>query len=441
MPSMCVGAASVAVAALALLAAGGAQAQCRTAPSGSKLCAVAMKGTPSARQPSATARPGGPRPQDLWTEIVLPSTETWMLGWVEYNPFTCAANSGNWAVTVAPTRGTTRTGIEMLPLGNGDCPSISFPFNVMFYTWTDTVEENIADSFSATWSSPSFSSPERFDLTKAHVKVRGFDVATGLAELELVGPEGISGTLEATFSGTPVNAAPQTTSASFGPGATMLPIDRPALRKSDYHRLSLKWHAAAPPLTGKLEPPQAWQVLGQVRYSQYNVPQESACAGGSANVFVVDSLASCNFTAAVLQNRFALQVNLNGTGISIANGTLKAGAATRLGNACAGSFPPGATVNNSYLQVADARGSCNVPLVADVSLAVARGAGVACNRNLQLVEPSNANFGVRTRHDLCPACSRDFGGTEGHIDHFSSAAACSSNAVGDLGNYWTARTP
>jgi 6,7-dimethyl-8-ribityllumazine synthase len=140
-----------------------------------------------------------------------------------------------------------------------------------------------------------------------------------------------------------------------------------------------------------------------------------------------------------LRNRFARQVNLNGTGVSISHGTLKAGAATALGTSCAGHFPPGANEDNSYLQVADVRGACNVPLVASTSLATARHYDVSCGAPIGLVVTDNTYFGDRVRHDTCPACSRDFNGTEGHIDHYASAQACTSNGVGDLGDYWSIR--
>jgi len=414
-----------------------ASANCLSLSAERKACAAFLQNPGS--QTARTARARTVRPQGLWSQTVLPEIETWMLGWVEYNPASCTGDSGNWAVTTPAVRGTTRTGIEMLELDNGDCVGVLFPFNVMFYTWTDATDGVTSDLFRATWSSLSHSSAETFQLTKAHVNVRGFDLTNGLVDLELVGPSDVVGALKATFSGSPVDAVPQVSQGVYPAGVTSMLIDRTALRRSDYNSLRVNWSVSPTPPTGRLEPVQPWQVLGQVRYSQYNVPDESACTGGTGDYYVVDSLTACNFAPAVLSARFARQVNLNGTGVSASHGTLKSGAATRLGSACAGSFPPGATVDNSFVQVPDVRGSCNAVLVPDVSLAVARGAGIACGRRLQLVQTSNANFGVRARHDLCPACSRDFGGTEGHIDHFSGATACSSNAVGDLGNYWSAQ--
>lgn len=388
--------------------------------------------------------PGGPpgqiAPQATWARSVLPNVEARMLGWVEYNPSTCVGNSGAWTVNTAPARGTTRTGIEQLPLSNGDCPGTLFPFNMMYYTWTDTDAANLLDTFGATWQSPNFTNVERFDITRAHVQVNAFDITTGEARITLFGPTSLNGTVELVFDGTPVSSAPQVVDAR-GPGEFTVTVDRPALRPSSYSRLNAKWNAVDPPLSGQLDPDEPWRVLGTIRYSQYNVPSESACPAATRDVFIVDSLENCGFTASTLRTRFATQVNLNGTGSSVSHGILKAGAATRMARACAGSFPPGATVDNSYLQVADVTGSCNVPLVAEQSLATARGANIACRRDLQLVTAGNANFGQRTRHDLCPACSRDFAGTDGHIDHFSGAVACSSNAVGDLGNFWSTVLP
>ncbi|WP_374563852.1 hypothetical protein [Ideonella sp.] len=389
---------------------------------------------------SVAPGPGANGPLANRTATVMPNTATRLLGWVEYNRVDCTGVSGSWAVNTPPTRGTTSTEIVMRTLSNGDCPGVQFPFNFMVYTWTDADEKNLTDAFDATWTSPSFTQPEHFDITRAHVEVQSVDlVNTGDVVLNLFGPTGSTGTVTATFSGTPVSAAPQTTSTSFGPGSATVRIDRPALRKSVYNKLTVTWNLSPKALTTKHKPATNWNVLGVVRYSQYNTPYESACGATTSNVFVVDSLTGCNFTATTLRSRFARQVNLNGTGVSLTNGTLKAGAATTLATSCDGHFPPGATEDNSYLQVADVRGACNVPLTADSSLATARHYGVPCNGPIELVASDNTHFGGRVRHDTCPACSGDFNGTEGHIDHYASAQACTSNSVGDLGNYWSIR--
>ena len=409
-----------------------ASATCFDTPRGKTICAVA--GTAP-----GTLRELGP--EDIRARTVLPKVKTQLLGWVEYDRFSCVGTAGVWAITSPASQGQTSTEIVHRTLTNGDCPGIAMPFNFMDYQWQTAKEQITSDTFEATWTSPGFTRPEHFDITKAHVQVQSFDVTTGLVQLNLVGLAGSSGTLKATFLGSPVNAAPQTTASALGPGAATMLIDRPALLKSKYSSLAVEWNAAVPALSGRLKPAKPWNVLGVVRFSQYNAPHESECGGSVGDYFVVDSLKSCNFTSTSLRQTFASQVKTNGTGLSMGHGLVQWGYITRLAEDCAGKFPPGATSRNSYLQVDAVRGICNRALVANNSVATAPVDGLACKTPLSLVTTGNANFGNRTRLDECPDCDSGFMGTEGHIDNFTDSIMCKAHEVGDLGNFWTVQTP
>lgn len=414
-----------------LIAARDAQAECISGANGKMLCRISATLSPEGRVvPNAT-----------WAITVWPNRATRLLGWVRVDGNDCSTQSGSWMVTAPPAHGTTATEIVTLAIPSGTCAGTPAPYNFMVYTWTDGAEGQTKDPFDATWmAGGDASSAEHFDITKAHVKVIDVDWITGHINAKLAAPSGATGVVEARFTGNPVNSPLFRSTGPEGSGQIALEFDRPEVRKAKYSKVTVTWKTN-PVLEGKLTPGTPWNVLGNTRYSQYNVPHESACGTTTRTYWIVDSLTSCNFTPVTLRRNFAEQVHINGTGVSLSHGTLKAGAATSMaGGTCSHNFPPGSTLRQLFLPVADVTGSCNIPLVADSSLAVHKKLGLACNADVMLVNGSNANFGARIRHDTCPACNDGFNGTEGHIDHFTDTPACSGNAVGDLGNYWTVQT-
>jgi hypothetical protein len=410
-------------------------AGCQANSEGTRLCKAA-KGSAGI---GASRQERRPKQEDVRTSTVFPNVATRLFGYVEYNPFTCIGNSGAWSLTT-PSRGTATTEIVSLELGNGDCPGILFPFNFVVYTWTDSDRVPPTDTFNGTWTSPNFVEQEQFDITVANVRIDAVNLSTGAVRVTLTGPADAQGTLESQFTGGSGTSPAQVTAQTFGPGAARLLVVRPELRRSSYDRLTVKWNATSPPIRGVYQPAQPWFVLGIVRYSQYNTPRESACSGATGTRWVVDSLDTCNFTEVQLNTQFANQVNVNGTGVSISNGILKTGRATAMRRRCQGSFPAGATTGNSYLQVPSVVGACNRTLTAGSSVAFHPSSGLRCRDPLLLVANDNTNFGNREAIDGCPACNTGFNGTEGHIDNYTDNDACTGNAVGDLGNYWTYRT-
>lgn len=181
----------------------------------------------------------------------------------------------------------------------------------------------------------------------------------------------------------------------------------------------------------------SFHALGVYRHSQYNTPSESACIGNQITAWVIGP--SCTFTQTTLRSDFASQVFTNGTGTSNAHGILK------YTTSCS-NYPAGANSQNSSLQVPSVTGSCNVGLVGGQHVATFPNPNLAtsfptwtCGDDLLYVTTGGANQASKRVYDYCPACATGFGGTSGHIDDYSSATACSSQAVGDYGNYMTIR--
>lgn len=418
-----------------LTAAAADKMQCfKTKKQNVRACKVDITSTPAPAD-------GHNQPQATRDFTVVPNEVTRLVGWIEYDWMNCEPiDSGEWTVGVQPLRGATSTEIRMGSIG--DCPGVQFPFNYMRYKWTAPASApEKKDYFEATWRSQMFVNREKFNIAIAHVEVLGVDWNAGIINAKLWGRSGSSGVVEARFTGSPVNSPTFRSTSSEGPGTIELEFDRTEVRKAKYSELVVKWRTN-PALEGKLTPSKPWNVLGNTRYSQYNVPHESACGATTGTYWIVDSLTTCNFTPVTLRVKFATQVHTNGTGVSLSHGTLKAGAATSMRNGtCSQNFPPGSTLEQLFLPVDSVTGSCNIALAANRSLAVYKKLGLKCNADVMLVNnANNTNFGARTREDTCPACNEGFNGTEGHIDHFTDTAACSGNTVGDLGNYWTVQT-
>ena len=111
-----------------------------------------------------------PEAQDLETGSILvtPNAQTLLAGVVEIDTTTCAfITSGSWQVTTPPKYGTVQTAI-MNAVGPS-CTAYTYPFNFIFYTWTSTDPAGTTDTFSATWSGDSQTTPEpfTFDFTLA----------------------------------------------------------------------------------------------------------------------------------------------------------------------------------------------------------------------------------------------------------------------------------
>ncbi len=219
-----------------------------------------------------------------------------------------------------------------------------------------------------------------------------------------------------------------------GPGQYQISFDRPSIPPDTYSSITVKWDIS-PPASTTFNISQPWLVLGVIRHSQYNTPYESTCPGGWQRAWYFD--ASCNFTSVELKSRFVSQTYKNGTGASISYGILKYDKKT-----CAGEYPPGANPHNAFLQVANIQGSC-INDLDDTSVAMypdpkKKGNPYNCGDDILLVDADNKDKAVKTAEDYCPVCYKDFGGTDGHIDDYTTVKRCTF--VGDYGNFWTADT-
>ena len=411
-------------------------AGCQFDNAGSQRCTASL-GAASPQKSRSSGSAG--QPLAATAVVVMPNKKTLMSGWVEYNPNTCQLiSSGAWTVTTAPTKGNTSTGIVTAALSNGACPGFTFPFAVIYYTWTSTDPKDKSDAFTSIWTSPDFTNPGDFAITVANVDISAVDLNAGTITAVLTAPGTLKGPVQETFDGAGVSSSPAATAVDYASGTNTIPIDRPKITPGLYNKLTLTWTVDGVKLVGTYDKA-TWNVLGIIRYSQYNVPLESSCTGTSDTVWIVDSVNTCNFSAGTLNASFIAQTQLNGTGTSQSYGYVKGARATGVRRYCKGKFPQGATLDNTFVQVSSVTGSCNRNLVAGTSAATAGG---SCSAVDLLVNRSdNKNFGSKNSDDTCPACSGDFRGTDGHIDSFSSNQSCSAHDAADLGNYWTLQTP
>lgn len=355
------------------------------------------------------------------------------------------ASQGKYGTAVA---GTVTAPYDSQP----QCPPI--PWNVIKYTWTSTDSAANIDSVSIIGTIDGASAPSTLKIKKAYGKVTGVDMAAGFVYLDFgASTQDTQAIIDLEFIRSDGTVSKQTGTTYLSPAAGLsIFIDRPRIPKGVYNKLRVTLRAmtlralnGSPvphTITTEYTPPKAWNVLGVIQYTKYNVPAESSCAGANAEVYVVDAIPACNFTKTTLKTDFVSQTHVNGTGKSASYGLIQSGAAVNLISRCAGKVPGGATSTNSFLKVTAVVGACRVPLVADLSIATYESMSTAnCGMTVALVDrTTKATFqSNRRRDDHCPACSSFPNGTDGHIDSFSSAESCSTN-VGNLGNYWTART-
>jgi hypothetical protein len=326
----------------------------------------------------------------------------------------------------------------------------------IYYTWTSTadVEPGTYDRLQWSWQKDS-PTLEEWHEVKAYIKLDSINVNDGYVSFTSYGPASTSGAVKLLLTkgdGSVYEQKLDVTIQGNGqyPASDTVAFSRTSVPKGNYIEAKLRWTAfdgASGTSWGFESLPyvfqSAWRVLGIIKYTQYNTPDESACQGSPTMVWVVDDMASCNFTSTTMVSKFASQVNINGTGKSVLHGLVKTGLATDLARRCRGKFPPGANLENTYLQVPSVTGSCNRPLTpysvgATSSVATPPEYAIACGRTMTLVNrTSGRTEGFRKRDDTCPLCSTPVHGVDGHIDQYSSAVACSGHGVGDFGVYWT----
>ncbi len=251
-------------------------------------------------------------------------------------------------------------------------------------------------------------------------------------------------------------ATPQNGTACSGSALTYN-LQRASLAAGQYGSVTATWDDI------NVTVPVSFNVIGNTRFSQYNVPYESQCSANPQPVWVVYEIAGgyCYYQSAFMGSLFITQTAENGTGVSNAYGIVK-GYAAGARNICY----PGASDNGSHTFFAvDAGGNtltkitgtstCHNTVLSDGTnspnplvnnnppagtLATdPADSRYACSDQIMMIDPGSDTYDLRTVQDSCPACSGGFGpptwpGTVAHIDTFNSSETCNPNAVGDYGN-------
>jgi len=297
------------------------------------------------------------------------------------------------------------------------------------------------------------------------------DIMNGNVTVNLTAPSGTTGDLNLNLYGVQNFNTYSKQFSSLGPGLQNLELDFDYVQPDIYSTADGQWNAgangSAPVIMPTYTLPTPWTYFRKIRFTQYNKPHESACAGGDADAWLVDT--GCNFTKIRLKSDFIAAVWLNGTGISLHHGTLQNAWALGLGSnqaTCANEYTkhPGAIGQgeydgNTFVEITSITGSCpNQTLVEDQSLAMpcvktktSTGKTICpasilsgvqalnCGDDLNLDKGDYTTAFTRTVDDKCPKCSQQstFKSADGHIDAFSSSEQCSGDDVGDLGYFYT----
>ena len=218
--------------------------------------------------------------------------------------------------------------------------------------------------------------------------------------------------------------------------------------------------------------PVSFYVLGNTRFSQYNIPNESQCSANPQQAWIIYAIdTACHYKSAMLGAQFIAQTNTNGTGISVSNQVLKGLNGLGSDYPCP-SAPGGNTDGTNTFAAVDSGG---------VPITTITGAGTFTDSSAKKhhyvlsdatgfpnqftnnnprpgslardPKSTTLQFGdqilmvdsndspspdIRVIEDLCPVCNRGFGapdwpGTVAHIDSFNSSGTCSAVGVGDYG--------
>jgi hypothetical protein len=332
-------------------------------------------------------------------------------------------SGGSWATSnssiMAVNQGTV-TGVSA-----GQVTIQNFLSNIDVWQGQFCVSDNMNDS--CPLGNPSPYSP----ATAFSVQVTTADIVADQITVSMA-PSTLNGTLTLTVNGPGISYS---LFQGLEQGNTItFSFNRPQLPIGQYTYVQANWNIAGSG-TATSTANDSFDVLGVYRHSQYNTPYESACTGSATTAWIITS--GCTFTQTTLKSDFASQLFINGSGVSVANGTL------HYYTSCS-NYPTGANSQNSFLQVSTITGSCNTAPRGGIDVAVYPNPPVSsptwqCGDLLEYVTSSDANQAQKSVQDYCPACNTGFNGTSGHIDDYSSSTACSGHSVGDYGNFLTIR--
>ncbi len=253
------------------------------------------------------------------------------------------------------------------------------------------------------------------NLTPPTVQINSAAMESDQISIELA-PTGTSGDLTLQLTG-PNNASHTVrTVPTAGAGVRNESFDIPNLPNGEFDNIRATWRVGSVDIIGNF--PFHIKVLGMFRHSQYNIPHEDQCGGNPVAAYITN--AACVFTPTTLRQTFLSQVNLNGSGVSMAHGNLvrEAFCLRR----------PGAPANangRSFRGVAAFSGTCGGALNNSTVARCDTNADLGCNVRLFI-----NTVGIKTVTDRCPACC-------GHnqLDNFTTNGACAG--IADLGNFKT----
>ena len=207
--------------------------------------------------------------------------------------------------------------------------------------------------------------------------------------------------------------------------------------------------------------PVSFYVIGNTRFSQYNVPYESQCPANPQRAWIVYKIDSnyCYYESALMGSQFISQTQKNGTGVSSGYGVLKAYYAGAR-NICS----PGANDDGSHTFFAvDTGGKSITKITGTCNKILSDGTGLTnplvnnnppagtlatypvdsryvCSDQIMMVDAGSDTYDLRMVQDSCPGCGPgSYGGTAwpgtvAHIDTFNSSETCNPSAIGDYGN-------
>lgn len=254
------------------------------------------------------------------------------------------------------------------------------------------------------------------------VSIPTADIVADQIVVTLSGPASAIGTLTVNLVG-PSTTTLQTVPNSV-PGSQTFHFNRNSLAVGDYTAVTANW---APNGTFGASKAVGFYSLGVVHHTQYNSPYERECSGAQSPAYITQS--SCSNQQTTLKSDFMSQVDLNGSGFAISWGGLQVEAY------CLSHGPTPFPPSGSTFRDSGPAGTCNANsgTLNNSTVAIGRDSILQCNDSILIVDGSNNNLATKTVTDTCPVCSG------AHIDDYSTAQACSSNAVGDLGTYMTIR--
>lgn len=264
------------------------------------------------------------------------------------------------------------------------------------------------------------------------------NITNGMITVNLTGPNGAIGDLALNISG--VNQNYTQTFQGLSPGSHLLKLALPNVPADTYDSADGTWttNIQTVSMSSKNFAPD-WIYLGSTRFSQYNTPYETLCPAQTEEMYVFN-MSSCTYESDNFRAMFVSQTQLNGTGVSINWGLLKPLGATAARKLCnKSSLPPNASSANTFVEVDDITGSCNLPIYANHSVATYPNPAILssqlqCNlhNSLNLDVSTNSQFATRAVADLCPACKDGH-----HIDSWTPNEACQAHgSIGDLGNFY-----